>query len=635
MLRRPLVRSLTSVVVASVSLSASFASTAPLSTDGLFRAPARTAPVLSPDGTRLAYLLADDAGLLQLAGRAADGGVEVRLASKPRGFTRVSWREDSLALLAEYDATGAEDTQVLRVDLDGGGAQELSPWPGAQTTLLATSPRAPTQVLLTSNRRDAKWRDVWRVDTVTGQATLDTQNPGDVASWVVDLDLVVRGALATTKTGGSELRVRDGKKAPWRALVTVGVEEALAPIGFSFDGRWLYLRTSVLSDTQRLVQKHLRTGSERTLASSPTSDPLDVLFHAPRAALQAVAFDVDGRLAWTGFDSAAKADLDMLSALAPSSEVSVLSRDRADAQWVVRFEVAERAPRYALFSRATKALSPLFSERPWLDDVALRPMEPFRFVARDGTPLSGYLTRPEGTAPAPLVVLVHGGPWSRDRWGFQPEVQWLASRGAAVLQVNFRGSTGYGKRFVQKSHGQWGLAMNDDLADAVQWAARQPGIDVRRTAIMGRSYGGYAALAGVSFTPDTYRCAVAVAAPTDLVALLGSIPTSWEAARRVMHQRVGDPTTAAGKSALERSSPSRSVDAVKVPVLLAHGERDVRVRASDAAAYAQRLSAKGGVVKYLPFPDEGHTFTTDAARTALYNEVEAFLAQHLGTGKAR
>jgi dipeptidyl aminopeptidase/acylaminoacyl peptidase len=497
-----------------------------------------------------------------------------------------------------------------------------------RATLLAKSSRFVDRVLVEANVRDRHLMDVWRIDLKTGAAELDTVNPGDVTTWLVDAALVVRGAVASTREG-TDVRFRDSAKAPWRSLISGGAEETVDALGFTDDGKALWVTTSIDADTGRLVEKSLKTGAEREVASSPVSDVLAVLGHPTKQLVRAVAFGVAGRRTWTAVDFGVKGDLESL-AKALAGDFSIESMDAADARWVVA-ETRDVGPvRFFLWDRKAKRLEPLFSSRPRLEGLALSPMTPVVVPARDGLRLSGYLTRPLGSTQAgPLVLEVHAGPASRDEWGYQGETQLWANRGYSVLQVNFRGSTGFGKRLFNAGNREWGRAMQADLLDAVQWAVREGIADPRRVAIVGRGYGGYAALAGLVFTPDVFACGVDLAGPSNLfthLAATAAMPVSLEGQ---LLRRLGDPNEPSDKERLTQASPLFFVEQLKAPLLIEHGANDPWVRPTESEQLVAALEKGPAKVTYVLYPDEGRRFERAENRLDFYGRMEAFLAQCL------
>ncbi|HEV8324688.1 MAG TPA: S9 family peptidase [Myxococcota bacterium] len=598
----------------------------------LFGNPERANPQISPDGRRLAWLAPDKKDVLQVwvktIGKDDDRAVT---ADPKRGIRMYFWAEDGRTLLYQQDADGDENWHVHGVDLDTGADRDLTPWRGVRAEALATHPRYPDVLLVTMNVRDKTLFDVYRVTLSTGAVALDTTNPGDVADWTVDDKLAVRGASVATPDGGTELRVRDAApKAKWRTLLKAGPEEDLALLDFTKDGASVYLKTSLGSDTSRVVTRNLKTGAEKELARSFVVDAGAVVIHPTKHVVEAVGF-VTGRNEWTVVDPTVKADYEALAKVT-DGDFFLTNRDRDDKTWLVGYTRDRGPTRYYAWDRAAKKETFLFVTQPKLEGLALAEMKPIEVKARDGLVLHGYLTLPVGVAPAklPTVLLVHGGPWGRDVWGMSSTVQWLANRGYAVVQVNFRGSTGYGKKFLHAGDKEWGLKMHDDLVDAVSWAVKEGVADPKRVAVYGGSYGGYSALAGAAFTPDTFRCAVDIVGPSNLFTLLASIPPYWKPLLGMFRARVGDPDDPKEKALLTRASPLFSAAKIKIPLLIGQGANDPRVKPAEAEQIVEAITKNKGKAVYVLYPDEGHGFARPENRIDFNARAEAFLAENLG-----
>ena len=592
----------------------------------LFGNPEKTRPTVSPDGKSLAWLAPDEKNVLQVWVNDA-----IVTADKKRGIRNFSWSEDSKSILYGQDADGDENFHVFQVELATKNVRDLTPWQGVRAGILATSNKQPNVLLVTANVRDRKFHDVYRVQLDTGAATLDTQNPGDVNGWGVDAQFNVRAAIATTKEGGTEIRVRETVKAPWKALVTVGLEENVEFIDFTEDGKSVVLNTSINSDTQRLVEKNLKSGAERLLASSDKSDVSDVIGYPSKRGVRAASIDVNGRNVWVATEPSMKSELEAIDA-AIAGDFWVVSMDAADTRWIL-VESRDNGPqRFWNWDRKAKKAEVLFTAQPKLEGLPLAEMKPVNITARDGLVLPSYLTLPVGKAAKnlPMVLLVHGGPWGRDMWGYHPTVQWLANRGYAVLQVNFRASTGFGKKFLNAGNRQWGLAMHDDLIDAVNWAVKEGVADPKQVAIMGGSYGGYATLAGLAFTPEQFKCGVDIVGPSNLFTLMSTIPPYWAAFKAQMIKRMGDPDNAADKELLTRASPLFAASKIKVPLLIGQGANDPRVKVAESEQIVSAMEKNGLPVTYVVYPDEGHGFARPENRIDFYARSEEFLAKCLG-----
>ncbi len=599
--------------------------------DVLFGNPERASPRLSPDGKRLAWLAPDDRNVLQVWVRLGAGGDAKKVTNDSRrGIRQYLWAEDDRTLLYLQDSDGDENFHVLGADLETGAVRDYTPFQGVRAEQVRVSPTVRDRFLVALNLRDRRAMDVHLVDLRTGAVTLDTQSPGDVQAWTATDDLAVRGASASLPDGSSEVRVRGGPGEPWRVIARAPFGEEAELLDLSADGKVALVRTNVASDTVRLVAVDVATGKETVVARSAKVDLGDAVIHPRRHVVEAADFPA-ARQAWTIVDPAVKPDFDGLRALG-KGDFTIVSRDRADRTWVVEL-VDDRAPaRYYAWDREARKASFLFSSRPKLDGFTLAEMRPFTVKARDGLELNGYLTLPVGVPPKalPAVLFPHGGPWARDAWGFSRWAQWYANRGYAVLQVNFRGSTGYGKAFLNAGNREWGRKMHADLLDTVAWAVKQGHVDAKRVAVDGGSYGGYSALASAAFTPDVFRCAVAVVAPSNLFTLLRSVPSWWAPFLAQLHRRVGNPDDPADEPLLRAASPLFSADRIRIPLLLGQGKNDPRVRQAEAEQIVAAIEKSGGRVTYVLYPDEGHGFARPENQIDFDARAEAFLADCLG-----
>jgi len=547
----------------------------------LFGNPVRAQPSISPDGKKLAWIAPDSKNVMQVWVQTI-GGNDARMvtADKSRGIRNHDWAWDSHTILYQQDSDGDENYHTYAVDLARANVRDLTPWQGVRAEFLASNPRFPEQLLIAMNLRDRKTMDVYRVNLNSGAVVLDTLNPGDVQGWLADDDLVIRGASVVTPEGGAEIRVRDSAQGKWRILVKTGAgdlkQDLVAMLDFSKDGRAIFLESTVGRDTAGIVRKDLSSGAETLIARRDDSDLDDAMIHPTRHVIEAAAFAPE-RKHWQVIDPAVAPDFDALAKV-EDGDLSIVSRDLADDAWLVEFNSDRRSSHYYRWDRATRKATLLFSAQPRLDAATLAPMKPITFRARDGMNIHGYLTLPVGVEPnnLPLVENVHGGPWWRYNWGMEPLAQWYANRGYAVLEVNFRGSTGYGKKYLHAGDRQWGLAMQDDLTDSVKWAVAQGIADPKRVAIDGVSYGGYAALAGAAFTPEVYKCAVDICGPADLFLLIKTFP-AYYAIRGLWLSRVGDPDRPADKELLTKASPLYSAEQIRIPLLIGQGANDPRV----------------------------------------------------------
>ncbi len=601
----------------------------------LFGNPERSSPRISPDGTQLAWIAPhQDVLNVWTAPIAAGQGVDWAAArvvtdDTDRGIRTYAWAHDGRHLLYVQDTGGDENWRLHDVDLQTMQRRDLTPFEGVQTQLIAMERKFPTEILIGLNRDNPQLHDVYRLDLMTGELVKQTENFG-VIDWLADAQLVVRAAAAPQPDGSINLLVRDNADSQWRTLLTVPSDDSLTtdPIAFSEDGRSLLLKSSVGAQTVQLVRVDLATGASEVLASDPEADVRMVWMHPDTREPQFVTM-LKERSEYLVLDQDVADDLTAIRALHPGDPV-VENGDDADATWLVAFTNDSGPVTYFSYDRASRAGQQLFEARPELTRYGLAAMEPFSFTARDGLTLHGYLTFPPGAPRSglPAVLNVHGGPWARDSWGFNPEAQWLANRGYLCVQVNFRGSTGYGKSFANAGDREWGHRMQDDLTDAVAHVTSQGWADPARVAIYGGSYGGYAALAGAAFTPDVYRCAVDIVGPSNLKTLIETIPPYWAPVIAQFHRRVGNPETEA-EFLWSRSPLSRAGD-IRIPLLIAQGANDPRVKQAESEQIVRALSEAGIEHEYLLFPDEGHGFAKPENRLRFYAAAEQFLARYLG-----
>ncbi len=599
--------------------------------DLIFGNPERSSPQLSPDGARLAWLAPDPKNVLQVwVQTVGKDDAKVVTADKKRGIRSYQWAWDNRTLLYNQDNDGDENFHVFGVDLSSGLVRDLTPFPGARASVVAAERKFPGEILVSANARDRTVFDVYRCNLETGALVLDTKNPGDVSGWEADADFKVRLAQVALPDGGTELRVRATPQDEWKSFLKVSRDEILNAIGFNAAGDALYLQSSLGRDTAALVSRPLAGGADTLIAASDEVDAEHAEINPDSRRVEAVAF-APGRMEWKVVDPAVQADFDGIKKLY-DGDFTINSRTAADDVWLVAF-VSDKAPvRYYRWDRKKKAGEFLFSARPKLDGTTFAQTKPIVITTRDGLKMHAYLTLPPGV-PAkglPMVLNPHGGPWARDVWGFNPTAQWLANRGYAVLQPNFRGSTGYGKKFLNAGNKQWGLKMHDDLIDCVNWSVKEGVADAKRIGIMGGSYGGYCALAGVTYTPETFACSVDIVGPSNLKTLIGSIPPYWKPIRSMFDVRMGNVDDPADAELIRKASPLTYADKIVRPLLIGQGANDPRVNQAESEQIVAAIEKNKGSAVYVLYPDEGHGFARPENRLDFNARTEQFLAAHLG-----
>ena len=594
--------------------------------EALFGSAEKDKAVVSPDGARLAYLAPFDGKMSVWVCTLGQDDARMIAHDPARPIPWVEWRGDGAHVLFLQDAGGNENYHLFQAGLDGSQARELTPGENIRCSPLAVDHRYPDEALVKLNARDPALFDVVRVDLRTGAATIDTENPGDVIEWLADNDHVVRAALAQTEDGATVIRVRDTAASEWRELDRISAEDGLPSlVAFSPDNRRLYVITAKGANAARLIRYDLTSGNFDVVLEDDDYDVSDVYIDPAGNELVAASI-LRQRLEWTALDGRFSNTVAKLG--------TVVAGDYSFASWsadgnvlVVRATSDAGPNRYYAYDRRTTEATLLFAVRPALLNYTLAPMSPIQFRARDGLTIQGYLTIPAAVEPKrlPTVLLVHGGPWYRDRWGHDDMVQWLANRGYAVLQVNFRGSTGYGKAFVNAGNRQWAGAMRTDLLDARDWAVAEGIADPSRFAIMGGSYGGYAVLTALAFTPDAFTCGVDIVGPSNLNTLIASIPPYWKPLLKIFHERMGE-----DPEFLASQSPLFKADQIRAPLLVAQGANDPRVRQHESDQIVEMLRRNSIPVTYIAFPDEGHGFANPRNSKRFTALAESFLAQHLG-----
>ena len=610
--------------------------------EALFGNPERANVQISPDGKYLSWIAAVD-GVLNLWVAPAERPAEARAVTgdTARGIRQYFWSYRPDTLLYLRDTGGDEDFHLFAVDLASGRSRDLSDFPKTRALVYGLSHLHPDAVMVGMNDRDARWHDLYKVDLVTGKRSLVEKNDTQVAEYRLDPDFKVRLASKSRPDGGSDLLEPDGKGG-WKTVGEIPFADSrnTQPGTYTTDGKIQYFYDSRRRDTSALYAVDTATGEKTLVHEDPRADIGGTIDDPVTGKAQAVSVNYL-KNDWKVVDPAIAGDLEKLKALGPG-EFGINSRTLDDKTWIVWYQAAEAPTVYYRYVRGGTP-EKLFSALPALDGKPLVPMWPQEIKSRDGLTLVSYLTLPktadgnnDGKAdkPVPMVLLVHGGPWARDEYGYSGMDQWLANRGYAVLSVNYRGSTGFGKEFVNKSDQQWAAKMHDDLIDAVDWVVQNGVTGKDRVAIMGGSYGGYATLVGLTFTPDAFQCGVDIVGPSNLNTLLATIPPYWASVFEEFAKRIGDPRTEAGKQLLAERSPLTHVAKISKPLLIGQGANDPRVKQAESDQIVEAMQANKIPVTYVLFPDEGHGFARPENNKAFFAVAEGFLSQCLG-GRAQ
>lgn len=622
----------------------------------LFGNPDKTAVQISPDGKYLSFL-APVNNVLNVWVGPVDKPEKAEPVTKDtnRGIRNYFWAYTGKHIIYIQDLAGDENWQVHVVDITTKEDRNVTPFeeiPGPDgkpitlpngkplrpaARIEAVSYKFPEEILVGLNNRNPQFHDLYRLNILTGELKLLQQNDGFMG-FQVDDDYNLRFAARMTPDGGMSLLKPDGKGG-WQVFETIPMEDSMttSPVGFDKSGQILYMIDSRGRNTAALFAVNLETGEKKLLFEDLRADVSRIMMHPVEKKIEAVSVEYL-RNEWTVLNESVKADLEYLKKVC-DGDFQVMDRTLDDKFWAVAYVVDDGPVRFYFYDRQNRQARFLFTNRKELEQVRLSKMHPVVIKSRDGLNLVSYLTLPywhdpdndgRPDRPLPMVLYVHGGPWGRDSWGLNSTHQWLANRGYAVLSVNFRGSTGFGKDFINAANKEWAGKMHDDLIDAVNWAVANKIADKNKVAIMGGSYGGYATLVGMTFTPDVFACGVDIVGPSNLKTLLETIPPYWKPQFEMFATRVGDPRTEEGRKLLEERSPLNYVDRIKRPLLIGQGANDPRVKQSESDQIVKAMQEKNIPVIYVLYPDEGHGFARPENRLSFYAVAELFLAKHLG-----
>lgn len=600
----------------------------------LFGNPERIGPQLSPDGSLIAYIAPVDS-VLNLWVMNSDGtGARQLTYDTNRGVTNYFWAKNGQDILYMQDQAGEENTHVYRLDVETEEVTDLTPFEGVKAYVSDTDRDQPNTVIIEMNRNNPMFFDVYSCDLETGELTLLEENPGTlddgtmVIGYMTDQDLSIRG-MATIDPADGTIRffLRDSMDDEWEEFVSFSALDTVSPQRFSEDGSGLYYQSNLESNTTKLLYQNLETGEVTEIAHDTLADIGGVSFDPFTGEPRAVSFHYLRRNVEV-LDPSISEDYSFLGDY-HEGDFGVVSSDLADSTWIVAYFTPQSPAVYYIYDRPAQEMTFLFNAIPALEDYRLADVEPLIIPARDGWELPSYLTLPKDSieGPLPMVLYVHGGPWARDYYGYEPFAQMLADRGFAVLQVNFRASAGFGKDHLNAGNKEWGGLMQDDLTDAVNWAVDQGIADPERIVIMGGSYGGYATLAGVTFTPDLYCAGVDFFGPSNLITFRETVPPYWRPLDALMDIRIGD--LEEDSLMLEERSPLNYVENITVPMLIVQGANDPRVVQAESDQMVQALRENGNEVYYLVYENEGHGFAIEANRLEFAGRVEEFLYTHV------
>ncbi len=596
--------------------------------EDFFKNPEKTTFQLSPDGERLAFMMPWKNRLNVFIQKIGQDEIKRLTSAEERDIAGYFWANNKRIAYVQ-DKGGDENFRLYAVDIDGANQKDLTPFEKVKVELIDELKDNDDELLIAMNKRDARIFDVYRINVNSGEMKMIAQNPGNITGWVTDHDGILRIA-ATTDGVNTGILYRNNETEDFRLVTTSNFKETFSPGMFTYDNSLIYMISNKGRDKLAIVKYDIENNKElEVIYEHPEVDVSNLLSSDKRKVITGVSFVTD-KLHYHFFDDERKQLQQDLESRLPGYEVVVSHSNRDEDKVLVRTYSDKSRGAYFYYDLNSKDFKKLADVSPWLNENDMADMKPIEFESRDGLKIHGYLTLPKGVKPQslPVVVNPHGGPWHRDTWGFNPEVQFLANRGYAVLQINFRGSTGYGRNFWEISFKQWGKAMQNDVTDGALWLIKQGIADEKKIAIYGGSYGGYAVLAGLAYTPDLYACGVDYVGVSNLFTFMKSIPPYWEPYLHMIYEMVGNPEE--DKELMESASPVYHVDKIKAPLLIAQGANDPRVAKSESDQIVEALKKKNIDVPYIVKENEGHGFHNEENKFEFYTSMEEFLAKHLG-----
>ena len=597
--------------------------------EDFFRNPEKSSFRISPDGNHIAYMKPWETRMNVFVLDIANSDERRLTSSKERSIYGFLWLGNNRIGYVKDDG-GDENMHFYAVNIDGSNEIDLTPFENVKATIVDDLDDDPEHVILGLNKRNEQIFDPYRVNVNTGQMEMIAENPGNISGWMTDHDGKLR--IAITSDGvNTSLLYRDSELDPFKPILTTDFKEGVSPLFFTFDNKNLYVASNRGRDKTAIYEFNIEKASEGNLIFEHEEvDVSSLTFSKKRKVLTGVSYTV-AKTKRVFFDDWRQNIQDMLELKLPGYEVGITSLSDDETRAIVVTYSDKSRGTYYIYDVDDEKLTELGKISPWLNEDQMADMQPIKYTSRDGLTIHGYLTIPKGSSGKnlPVVVNPHGGPWARDSWGYNSQVQFLANRGFAVFQMNFRGSTGYGREFWEISFKEWGKSMQDDITDGVKWLIEQGIADPDRIAIYGASYGGYATLAGLTFTPDLYACGVDYVGVSNIFTLLETLPPYWELGRQMMYEMIGNPETE--KEILEAASPIFHVDSIRVPLFVAQGANDPRVKQAESDQIVEALRARGVEVPYMLKEDEGHGFYNEENQFDFYREMEQFLMKHIGS----
>jgi dipeptidyl aminopeptidase/acylaminoacyl peptidase len=599
----------------------------PVALEDYFKDPERAGYRISPNGEMILYRAPHKGRMNVFVQRLGDTTALPITEETERSIYNAEWESDDRIIYVK-DIGGDENTHILSVKPDGSGLKDHTPFPKVQASIVDILEERPNELLISHNKRNAQVFDVYLLNTASGESKMVAENPGNITGWITDHDGKIRAAVTSDGVNKSVL-YRETEKDKFRTIITTSFKETINPVIFTFDNKNLFALSNIGRDKIALVEFDPVAGKEiKEIFVHPDVDLDGFDYSKKRKVLTEVSFETD-KPQKHFLDSEAKRIAEKIAKEIPNYHFFIARKNKEEDKLLVFANSDRYFGGYYFYDVKKDSFRKLADFKPWLKEENMASIKPVIYKSRDGLTINGYLTLPKGIEAKNLPVIInpHGGPWARDSWGFNPEIQFLANRGYAVLQMNFRGSTGYGRKFWEASFKQWGKTMQDDITDGVKWLVKEGIADSTRIAIYGASYGGYATLAGITKTPELYSCAVDYVGVSSLFTFMHTIPPYWEPYRKMLYEMVGDPKT--DSLLLAESSPVYHVDKIKCPVLVAQGANDPRVNKAESDQIVETLRQKGLPVEYMVKENEGHGFYNQENQFDFYRSMEKFFDKHL------
>jgi len=596
--------------------------------EDFFRNPEKSSFNISPDGKYISYMAPYESRMNIFVQRAGSNKASRLTSETDRDIAGYYWANNTRLLFLK-DSGGDENFALYGVDFNGKNLKCLTCFENVRTQIIDDLEDQPDFVIIGLNKRNAMVFDPYRLNINTGEMEMLAENPGNIQGWMTDHNGKLRVAMAIVDGVNTQLLYRDNEAEEFRPILTTNFKESLSPQFFTFDNKRLYATSNLNRDKSAAVIFDPATANEtEMLYENDTYDVSSISYSRKRKVITAASFT-----SWKRerhfFDEQSKQLFERLEGLLKGYEIGISASDKAEEKFIVRTYSDRSLGAFYFYDRKKDQLTKIQDVSPWLDENHMAEIRPVQYRSRDGLVIHGYLTLPKGVEAKnlPVVINPHGGPWARDNWGFNPEVQFLANRGYAVLQMNFRGSTGYGKAFWEASFKQWGLSMQNDITDGVYWLIEQGIADQKRVAIYGASYGGYATLQGLVVTPTLYAAGVDYVGVSNLFTFMQTIPPYWKPLLDMMYEMVGNPETL--KAQFEATSPALNAHRIMAPLFVAQGAKDPRVNIAESDQIVEAMRKRGVEVEYMVKENEGHGFRNEENRFDFYRAMEKFLARHL------